>query len=103
VWWDIEIRSGENFGRVIRDALRAAKVVIVIWSDASAVSDYLLDEATFARDAGKLITTHLPGFDTANIPFGFGRLQSERVDDRARLMRSLARFGVNLKNGHGCA
>ena len=44
------------------------------------------------RDANKLVTTHIAGFDIKKIPFGFRRLQSIPVGQRERLIQSLERF-----------
>jgi len=94
VWWDDEIRSGENFSEAIQAALEAAKAVIVIWSQASVRSEQVRNEATFARDRNTLITTHVAAFDSTEVPWDFGQRQCECVEDRARLLRSLERFDI---------
>ena len=55
VWWDREIAGGQHFADVIAERLAAARVVLVLWSQASVVSDFVRDEASRARDAGKLL------------------------------------------------
>ena len=32
VWWDLHIRGGEQFSKVIDEELRAADAVVVLWS-----------------------------------------------------------------------
>jgi len=93
-WWDREILSGQDFARSIEEALRAARAAIVIWSDSAVRKEYVLNEATYARNHDKLITVHVAKFDTDKIPLGFILRQSECVDDRARLIQALARFGI---------
>jgi TIR domain len=93
-WWDREILSGEDFTCAIETALRAAVAAIVIWSDTSVSKEYVRNEATYARNRGKLITVHVPAFDKEKIPIGFILRQSECVEDRPRLMQALARFGI---------
>ena len=93
-WWDREILSGEDFTCAIETALRAARAVIVLWSNASVTKEYVRNEATYARDQGKLITVHVAEFDKNRIPIGFILRQSECVDDRARLIEALARFSI---------
>lgn len=89
-WWDYEILGGQHFRRTILDALNAARAVIVVWSQASANSRYVLDEAERAFHAGKLVPTHVDDFDPDHIPLGFGGLQTIPVTDRTRVLLSLA-------------
>ena len=44
VWWDVKLRPGENYDKVIEAALKESKCVIVIWSERAVESDYLLAE-----------------------------------------------------------
>ena len=94
VWWDYNIVGGHSFTRAIMQALDEATVVIVIWSDTSVKSDYVLDEAEYAKDQGKLVTTRLSDFDVKNLPVGFRRFQSYPVTDRERLKQALAGFDL---------
>ena len=32
VWWDLHVRGGAQFSKVIEEALRASDVVVVLWS-----------------------------------------------------------------------
>ena len=55
VWWDhSNLRGGEHFDRVIEEAIRGAKVVVVVWSKASVESGWVRDEATLALEEKKL-------------------------------------------------
>jgi hypothetical protein len=95
VWWDREgVLPGDQFAAAILNAIDAADRVIVIWSDASATSAWVCDEARRAARQNKLITVHLPGFDAENIPFGFGGYHSESIEDRDRLIAALARYAT---------
>ncbi|MCP4990588.1 MAG: toll/interleukin-1 receptor domain-containing protein [Colwellia sp.] len=55
VWWDIALQGGERFEDTIQAALDDAKCVIVLWSKKSITSKFVLDEAAYARDKGKLV------------------------------------------------
>jgi len=89
VWWDREIYPGDDFHNAIVTALDEAQAVIVIWSEHSAASPWVRDEARRAARQKKLITVHVPGFDPANIPLGFGDNHSESIEERGRLLATL--------------
>ena len=89
VWWDREIYPGDDFHNAIVTALDQAQVVIVIWSEDAAASPWVRDEARRAARQKKLITVHVPGFDPADIPLGFGDHHSESIEDRERLIAAL--------------
>jgi hypothetical protein len=94
VWWDRELYPGEDLHDAILAALDAAKAVIVIWSDRAVASLWVRDEARRAAKKNKLITACVPGFDLEKIPLGFGERQCDSIDDPARLIRALGRYGV---------
>lgn len=96
VWWDHEVCPGDDFNNAIINALDEARAVIVIWSDVSTKSPYVRDEARRAARKDKLITVHVPGFSPENLPLGFGDHHSESIEDRERLLRALARYGLGL-------
>lgn len=100
IWWDLELYAGEDFHDAILNALKAAKAVIVIWSDTAARSPWVRDEARRAMEQSKLIATHLPQFDLANLPMPFGTLHTSRVDDLPTILRALNKFGVQSANKH---
>ena len=68
VWWDTLIHSGAEFSKTIEAALEKCDAVVVVWSRASVRSDWVLDEASRARDLRKLVPLSLDG--TAP-PLGF--------------------------------
>ncbi|MBI1187394.1 MAG: TIR domain-containing protein [Alphaproteobacteria bacterium] len=74
VWWDRSIAAGDDFSAVIQRELAAAKAVIVVWTERSAASVWVRDEAGRARDDGRLAPVML---DPVDIPLGFGAIQAE--------------------------
>ncbi len=54
VWWDANLRSGEEYDRVTESALRTAKAVVVLWSKRSVDSSWVRAEATQAYRSKKL-------------------------------------------------
>ena len=72
VWWDHEIAGGTAFASEIERALNEAKAVVVAWSVSAIQSDWVMDEATIAKDAGKLVPIQL---DATRPPLGFRQYQ----------------------------
>jgi len=74
VWWDRSLAAGHDYTAIIERELKAAKAVIVVWTQASAASTFVRDEAGRARDDGRLVPVML---DRVDIPLGFGAFQAE--------------------------
>jgi hypothetical protein len=73
VWWDLHVRGGAQFSKVIEDALKAADVVVVLWSKNSVESAWVRDEATSGRDSGRLVPVRI---DATDPPLGFRQFQT---------------------------
>ena len=78
VWWDPQIAAGKTFDHVIAEALRAARCVIVVWSQASVASDWVREEADEGRRRNILVPVLLDG---VRPPLGFGRIQAADLGD----------------------
>jgi tetratricopeptide (TPR) repeat protein len=74
VWWDRALAAGDDYAAVIKRELDSAKVVIVAWSQQSAASPWVRDEAGLARTKGRLVPVLL---DKVDIPLGFGTIHTE--------------------------
>jgi|CXWL01.1.fsa_nt_gi tetratricopeptide (TPR) repeat protein len=74
IWWDRSLAAGQDFTTIIERELRAAKVVIVVWTQSSTASAFVRDEAGRARDERRLVPVML---DRVEIPLGFGAFQAE--------------------------
>ena len=73
VWWDLHVRGGTQFSKVIEEALKAADVVVVLWSVQSVESPWVRDEAATGRDRGRLVPLSLDGTEP---PLGFRQFQT---------------------------
>jgi TolB-like protein len=73
VWWDRHIVGGAEFSADIERELKAARAVIVAWSKDAISSHWVKDEATAAREAGKLVPISLDGIEP---PMGFRQLHT---------------------------
>src|SRR5689334_2549949 len=65
VWWDLHIRGGAQFSKVIEEALKAADAIVVLWSKNSIESPWVRDEAGAGRDRGILIPVSLDGAEAS--------------------------------------
>jgi WD40 repeat protein len=59
VWWDTNLRSGEQFPRRIQEAIATSRCVVVLWSRHSVESDWVIAEATEGWDRKMLIPVRL--------------------------------------------
>lgn len=73
VWWDSHLRSGEEWDRVIEQALRAAHAVVVLWSPDAVTSPWVRAEATAAHRQGSLVPTIIA---PCELPLVFGMIQT---------------------------
>jgi internalin A len=71
VWWEAKLEAGERFDSVYEKALRTARTILVIWSSLSIRSQYVRDEASYAVDHDKLISTIR---DQVRLPLRFAGL-----------------------------
>lgn len=78
VWFDHELISGDQFRNVIRRMIDHSSAVIVIWSKRSVLSEFVLDEATYAKSLGKLCPIRI---DDVMLPFGFGQIHTDNLID----------------------
>jgi hypothetical protein len=97
VWWDRELGGGSDFSLEIERELTAARLAIVLWSQASVQSGFVRDESARARDAGKLLPLRIEA--EVALPLGFGNLHTldlidwdgEADDDACRALRDEVR------------
>ena len=83
VWWDPHITPGAQYSKEIDQALKGADAVVVLWSERSAESPWVRDEAAAGRDTGRLVPVTL---DKAEPPLGFRQYQT--IDLSARKLSS---------------
>jgi hypothetical protein len=74
VWWDPDIRIGRNYNGEIDQALRAARCVVVAWTQHSVSSDYVQAEASTAQGLGTLVPVLCE--DGLALPLEFKMLQA---------------------------
>ena len=80
VWWDRDIRAGEEFDHVIDKAIKQAKAIVVVWSKDSVRSNWVKEEAEDGVEENKLVPAMI---DEVVIPRGFRRIQAAELHDAA--------------------
>src|SRR5262245_11083480 len=88
VWWEAK-RSGSKTYDDPSQALDDAKAVIVIWSQSSVRSPWVVEEARRAQAQGKLIATKAAGLRAADLPLDFRALPTEAVEDGDRILHEV--------------
>lgn len=73
VWYDHDLAGGSVLSEEIEKELKAAKIVLAVWTAASLKSRWVVDEAEIGRDSGKLIPITLDG---SIPPIGFRQYQA---------------------------
>ena len=68
VWRDAELPAHRSYAEVIEERLKAAKAVVVLWSEEALKSHWVRAEADAARAAGTLVQANVDGV-TPPIPF----------------------------------
>ncbi len=59
VWYDRELQAGDQFLREINARLGVARWVLVVWSEHSIHSEWVLNEAEIARRRGVLVAVRI--------------------------------------------
>lgn len=79
VWWDEDLQAGGRWSEDIDVALRDAACVVVIWSALSVESDWVMQEASYAKYAGTILPV-LKDADAA-LPVPFREIQTPLLVD----------------------
>ncbi|MEP0393076.1 MAG: TIR domain-containing protein [Erythrobacter sp.] len=78
VWWDRDLRAGEEFDNVIDKHIKESNAIVVVWSDTSIKSNWVKEEAEDGVIENKLVPALI---DEVVIPRGFRRIQAAELQD----------------------
>ena len=78
VWWDSKLLPHNTFAQSIEHEVRAAKAVLVIWSEHAIASQWVRAEADLARNLNKLVQASIGG---CAIPLPFNQFQTVRLEN----------------------
>jgi hypothetical protein len=84
---------GDQFRRVIASRIQSVKAVVVLWTEASKDSKWVIDEADRGTDQGKLICLREASLKVSDIPPPFSSNDYIlKIGDLEPLLEALARF-----------
>lgn len=70
----MDLLAGDHYRKVIREVIDKCSAAIVLWSGKSIESDFVMDEASHAKNHGKLCPVRI---DDVPLPFGFGQAHTD--------------------------
>ena len=82
IWWDHEIPAGLDYDTVIESELKAAKAVVVLWTEQSLESRNVKDEANIGLERGVLIPVL---FGNVRQPMGFRMVQAIQCKEKNKM------------------
>jgi TIR domain len=88
VWYDHYIGGGARFSDVILEKLTQAKAVVVLWTERSVMSDWVLFEASRAHQLRKLIPVRSPGLELSRIPPPYAAVLNVLTTDQSVELKS---------------
>ena len=89
VWWDRNLIAGDNFRDEIVRALEGADIVLVVWTDISIGSSWVISEAGRAAQAGKLVAVRTPALPIEKLPPPFDVYHTEVLHDLEAVRKSV--------------
>lgn len=76
VFWDAKIPAGTTFDTYLFEKLQESDAVVVLWSESSVKSDYVKEEAEYAKSKRVLVPLRI---DETPLPFGFTRIHTTDI------------------------
>jgi hypothetical protein len=76
VFWDRTIPAGKTWRQIIGAEIRTCRSVVVVWTESSVTSEWVLEEAETGKRRQILIPVLL---DEVEPPFGFGNIQAANL------------------------
>ncbi|WP_298336851.1 toll/interleukin-1 receptor domain-containing protein [uncultured Erythrobacter sp.] len=100
VWWDRDLRAGEEFDNVIDKHIKQSKAIVVVWSNTSINSNWVKEEAEDGVIDNKLVPALI---DEVTIPRGFRRIQAAELQDSSANPTQSKNWPVFLESIHNLA
>jgi len=92
--WDRSGLNGDDLERKARESIKNAEVVLVLWSENSVQSEWVMNEAHLANLSNKLLPIKLAGLDQTRIPLLFNNIATLNIDSLEHIKRALTGLGL---------
>ena len=89
VWWDRDLKAGEDFSDTIAKQLELARAVIVLWTESSIKSTFVYAEAANAQFHEKLVPVRAGTIGYEQIRPPFNAIHTEDVANSAEIIRAV--------------
>jgi TIR domain/YARHG domain len=89
VWWDRRLIPGQEFHSTIERMIKDCKVAIVIWTETSIKSRWVLGEAETAANSDKLLPVRVDILAPSKLPIAFRALHTIPLRDRRELVEAV--------------
>ena len=76
VFWDKQIPPGKTYDQFIKEQLDHSRCIVVLWSAASVISDWVKEEASRGIAQAKLVPVLIEQIEP---PLGFGRIEAAEL------------------------
>jgi hypothetical protein len=78
VFWDPEIRNGTDWRDKLEEKLNGVSCVLVLWSQHSVMSEWVLEEADYGKSRQILVSARL---DESKLPIGHRRIHTDDLSN----------------------
>ena len=89
VWWDRELVARGPFDVQIKQQLRTAGCIVVLWTEGALTSEWVRIEAEYALQNDKLVNVRNDDIAPARLPPPFANIDCHTVSERELILRDV--------------
>ena len=89
VWWDQGLVARGPFDTQIREQLRTAGCIVVIWAEGALNSEWVKIEANFALQHDKLVNVRADDIEPKRLPSPFDTIDAHHISERDLILRDV--------------
>lgn len=89
VWWDRDLVARGPFNAQIKEQLRTAGCILVIWTEGALTSEWVRIEADYARQHDNLVNVRAEEIAPERLPAPFNAIDAHRLSERDLILRDV--------------